>query len=81
MAEPQLSVRSARARDLAHSLAKSERRTVAQVVEKALELYARKPPNEPAAAYYARMARDGSADINLEEMINEHRTPHAGIEL
>ena len=39
MAEPQLSVRSARARELAHRLAKRERRTVAEVVERALEAY------------------------------------------
>ena len=37
---PQLSVRSACARELALTLAKRERRTVAQVVERALEGYA-----------------------------------------
>lgn len=36
MGEPQLSVRSARARDLAHRLARREQRTVAEVVEGAL---------------------------------------------
>jgi hypothetical protein len=81
MAQPQLSVRSARARDLAHMLAKRERRTVAQVVEKALEAYADKAQAEPAAAYYARMARDASADIDLELIIDEHRAPHAGMDL
>jgi uncharacterized protein (UPF0276 family) len=35
MAEPQLSVRSARARALAHRLARRERRTVADIVERA----------------------------------------------
>lgn len=41
MAEPQLSVRSAKARALAHSLAKKERRSISQVLERALELYAK----------------------------------------
>lgn len=41
MPQPQLSVRSARARTLAHRLAKKERRSVSQVVERALELYAK----------------------------------------
>ena len=36
MAVPQRSVRSARARDLAHRLARREQRTVAEVVERAL---------------------------------------------
>lgn len=39
MAEPKLSVRSARARDLTHRLARREQRTVAEVVERALEAY------------------------------------------
>ena len=39
MPEPQLSVRSARARDLAHEIARREKRTVAEVVERALEAY------------------------------------------
>jgi hypothetical protein len=39
MAEPQLSVRSAKARDLAHRLARREHRSVADIVERALETY------------------------------------------
>ena len=39
MAEPQLSVRSAKARDLAHRLARRERRSIADVVVRALEAY------------------------------------------
>jgi hypothetical protein len=86
MAEPQLSVRSARARDLAHMLAKRERRTVAQVVEKALEAYARKPsePRESARAFLDRLlARDpaDTQDIDLEAIIDEHRKPHDGLDL
>jgi hypothetical protein len=37
MAEPQLSVRSAKARDLAHRLARREKRSIADIVERALE--------------------------------------------
>lgn len=37
MAEPPLSVRSAKARDLAHRLARRENRSIADIVEQALE--------------------------------------------
>jgi hypothetical protein len=37
MAEPQLSVRSAKARDLAHRLARRENRSIADIVERELE--------------------------------------------
>lgn len=39
MAAPQLSVRSSKARDLAHRLARRENRSIAEVVERALEAY------------------------------------------
>ena len=39
MTEPQFFVRSARARDLAHKLARQTRRTIAQIVEEALQDY------------------------------------------
>ncbi len=82
MAEPQLSVRSARARELAHRLARRERRTVAHVVEQALELYARQQHGEESALdFYARLARDLSADIDLESILRENRHGHAGIDL
>jgi hypothetical protein len=38
MAQQQLSIRSTRARNLAHMLAKKEQRTVSQIVEQASEL-------------------------------------------
>lgn len=82
MAEPQLSVRSARARDIAHRLAQREKRTVAQVVERALELYeARETGREPAAAFYARLRTEAGTDIDLEAVIQENRKPHRGIDL
>ncbi len=82
MAEPQLSVRSARARDLAHRLARRENRSIADVVERALELYeVREAGREPAAAFYARLSARSGTDIDLEAVIRAGRRPHGGIEL
>ncbi|MBV1703819.1 MAG: plasmid stabilization protein [Hyphomicrobiales bacterium] len=82
MAEPQLSVRSARARDLAHRLARRERRTVADVVERALESYeARETGREPAAAFYARLAANGVEGVDLDAAIRAARRPHRGPEI
>lgn len=82
MAEPQLSVRSARARDIAHRLARREKRTVAQIVERALERYeASEAAREPAAEFYASLRADEGDDIDLMEVINEARKPHPGIDL
>jgi len=81
MAEPQLSVRSAKARDLAHRLARRERRSIADIVERALEAYeVRETGREPASAFYARLAEDG-VDIDLEEVIRQDRKPHKGTDL
>ena len=82
MAEPQLSVRSARARDLAHRLARRENRSIADVVERALELYEmREAGREPAAAFYARLSAQSGTDLDLEAVIRAGRRPHGGIEL
>lgn len=82
MAEPQLSVRSARARDIAHRLAKREKRTVAQVVERALERYEESETGrQPAAKFYASLRADEGDDIDLMDLINEVRKPHTGIDL
>jgi microcystin degradation protein MlrC len=82
MAEPQLSVRSARARDLAHRLARRENRTVADIVERALVAYeVRETGREPAASFYRRLSESFGADIDLETVIREHRTPHGGLDL
>lgn len=81
MAEPQLSVRSAKARDLAHRLARRERRSIADVVERALEAYEiREAGREPAAAFYARLAGEYGCDIDLEAILRESRTIDAGPE-
>lgn len=82
MAEPQLSVRSARARDLAHRLARRENRSVAEIVERALESYeSRETGREPAAAFYQRLASSYGTDIDLDAVIRENRRLHAGPEL
>jgi len=82
MPEPQLSVRSARARELAHSLAKRERRTVAEVVERALEEYAsHQTGRAPAAEFYRELNRQYATDVDLEALIRANRSPHAGVVL
>ena len=82
MAEPQLSVRSAKARDLAHRLARRENRSIADVVERALEAYeVREAGREPASAFYARLSATSSTDIDLEAVIKKDRDIHAGPDL
>jgi hypothetical protein len=82
MAEPQLSVRSTRARELAHRLARRENRTIADIVERALEAYeVREAGREPAANFYARLSDQLGTDIDLESVIAENRRPHQGIDL
>jgi hypothetical protein len=82
MPEPQLSIRSAKALNLAHLLAKKERRTVSQVVERALELYAHvEPAREEAPDFYARISRDYGTDVDLDAVIREDRKPNSGIDL
>jgi hypothetical protein len=82
MPEPQLSVRSAKARDLAHRLARREQRTVADIVERALECYQiREAGREPADAFYARLARDFGTDIDLSVVLAGAHEAHAGPQL
>lgn len=82
MADPLLSVRSARARDLAHRLARREKRSIAEIVERALELYeVREYRREPAADFYARLASKGDEDIDLEQLIRADRKPNPGMDL
>jgi hypothetical protein len=82
MPEPQLSVRSARARELAHRLAQREKRSVADIVERALELYeAREAGIEPPSSFYGRLPKSFGTDIDLEAMIRASRRVDAGPEL
>ena len=78
MAEPQLSVRSSKARDLAHRLARRENRSIADVVERALESY---EVREAASLFYARLADQSGTDIDLEAIVRENRQPHQAVEL
>ena len=82
MVEPQLSVRSAKARDLARRLARRERRSIADVVERALEAYEiREAGREPASVFYARLANEHGSDLDLEAVIRESRKLNSGPEL
>ncbi len=79
MAQPKLTVRSMKAHELAHRLARQEGCTVANIVERALEAYAaRDVRHEPAASFYARIARDYGTDVDLDAVIRENRQPHTG---
>ncbi len=81
MAEPQLSVRSAKARDLARRLARREHRSIADIVERALEAYEiREAGREPASVFYARLTNDFGSDLDLEAVIRESRTTDRGPE-
>ena len=82
MAEPQLSVRSSKARDLAHRLARRENRSIADIVERALESYeVREAGREPAAAFYTRLTAQSGTDIDLDAVIQDNRKAHKAIEL
>ena len=82
MAEPQLSVRSSKARDLAHRLARRENRSIADIVERALESYeVREAGREPAATFYSRLTAQSGTDVDLEAVVRENRKPHKAVEL
>ena len=82
MSQPQLSVRSARARDLAHRLARRERRSVADIVERALVAYEqRETGRESPEAFYARLSASWGEDVDLDALIEDHRRPHSGPDL
>jgi hypothetical protein len=92
MNAPQLSVRSKKARDLAHALSQREGRPIHAIVEEALTDYARRHPRESAAAFLKRMRAIGADDAaaaadvesaiaELEAALEEHRQPYRGIDL
>jgi hypothetical protein len=73
-----LSIRSTKARDLA----RREKRSVTEIVERALDLYAvRVAGRQPAASFYARMSRICGTGIDLETVIREDRRMHPGSDL
>lgn len=82
MPVPRMSVRSARVRELAHSLAMRERCSVAEVVERALEAYsAQRSGRAPAAEFYRELNRQYATDVDLEELIQASRSSRAGVVL
>ncbi|MFN3635468.1 MAG: plasmid stabilization protein [Rhizobium rhizophilum] len=82
MAKPQLSVRSAHARDLAHRLARRENRSIADIVERALEVYeTQQTGREPAADFYRRISAQSGLDIDLDASIKADRQAHEGPEI
>ncbi len=86
MSEAQLSIRSTRALALARQLARDEHRTIAKVVELALEDRARaRKQGTQSAQEFVEMLRkrdpDDTIDIDLEALIREDRKPHDGIDL
>ncbi|CAH0339981.1 plasmid stabilization protein [Rhizobium sp. CECT 9324] len=82
MAEPRLSVRSARARDLAHRLARRENCSIADIVVRALEAYEMQHTGrEPAADFYRRVSAETDLDFDLSDKIREDCQPHQGPEL
>jgi hypothetical protein len=81
MTSPQLSVRSARARDLAHQLSAIEQRPIHAIVEDALTQYAARHPQQSAGAFLKRMKSLAVPDVNFNELLEENRRPHKGIDL
>jgi len=80
--KPQLSVRSAKALELAHRLARRERRTVASIVELALEEYeARHSGKRSAADFYRSLKVECSVESELDAMLDANRQPHKGLDL
>ncbi len=81
MPAPQLSVRSARARDLAHQLSAREQRPIHAIVEDALNEYAskRQQPDSPEA-FLRRLRANAVEDFDLDEMIADNRRPHDGVQ-
>ena len=82
MDEPLLSVRSAKAQDLAHRLARRERRSIVSIVERALEAYeSRQAEREPASSFCRGIAEDCGTDLDLEAIIRESRKANSDTEL
>jgi hypothetical protein len=81
MTSPQLSVRSARARDLAHQLSALEQRPIHAIVEDALTQYAARHPQQSAAAFLKRLKSLAVSDVDLNELMAENRVSHKGIDL
>lgn len=80
MAAPQLSVRSARARDLAHELSRAEGRPIHAVVEDALTAYAasrgRVSFKEFMAKLQAHTWPEEEGEVSLDDLMAVLDQPH-----
>ncbi len=65
MTAPQLSVRFAKARDLAHKLSAHEKRPIHAIVEDALVAYANRQPKETPTAFLKRLRTNAVEDFDL----------------
>jgi phosphoribosyl-ATP pyrophosphohydrolase len=85
VATAQLSVRSARARELAHKLSHEEKRPIHSIVEEALETYAatkkRKSFQDLLARLQALSWPKEDGEVDLDEVMAELDQPHQGLEL
>jgi hypothetical protein len=82
MSEPESLISTARARNLAEGLARREGLTASEIVERALQAYAKRGAvGEPAEAFYRRLAAHRGEDIDLGALIQDHRLPHWGVDL
>jgi hypothetical protein len=63
-------------------LARRERRSVADIVERALEAYeSAQTGRESAASFYARMSNDFATDVDLDLLLRESRKVNSGLDL
>lgn len=81
MAEPRLSIRSAKARALARELFRREGRPVHLIVEEALVQYANLRGRESAGQFLQRLAALSVGDADLTAVLDENRIPHEGLSL
>ena len=67
---------------IAHRLARRERRSVAEIVERALEAYeAAQTGREAADSFYRRLSVAYGADIDLAATAAAARRPNTGLDL
>jgi hypothetical protein len=65
-----------------HRLARREKRSIADIVERALEAYeVREAGREPAASFYARLSVNYGTDVDLEAVIRKARRVNTGPDL
>jgi hypothetical protein len=85
LATTQLSVRSARARELAHKLSREEKRPIYAIVEDALETYALRKRRTNFKEFLAKLQEHTwpkeEGEVDLDELMAELDQPHEGIEL